>query len=105
MTIMREMTQDYLLIRPEPRKQSDIIHVISKERMNRGTVLKAGPGKRITNSIGEETGEVRPMSVQVGDFVTYTDLDIFPKHWEGNEQLIIIQEADVCFIGEIENVA
>lgn len=102
---MRQMLGDYLLVRPEVRKQSDIIEVVSKERMNRGTIVSAGPGKRITDSEGNETGEVRPLSVQVGDFVTYTDLDIFPKHWEGNQQYVIIQEADVCFVAENRDAA
>jgi co-chaperonin GroES (HSP10) len=93
------MTQDYLLVLPEPRKQSDVIEVVSKERYNRGRVIAAGPGKRITNKRGEETGPIRPLDVRVGDFVTYTDLDIFPKHWDGNTQYVVIQEADVCFIG------
>jgi co-chaperonin GroES (HSP10) len=102
---------DYLLVRPEPRKQSDVIEVVSKERMNRGTVIAAGPGKWLKVKSGlvweNESGVFLPNSVKVGDFVTYTDLDIFPKWRErdGDEQFIICQEADVCWIEEREREA
>lgn len=97
---------DYLLVRPAPRKQSDVIEVISREPMNRGTVIAAGPGKWLRIKSGliheMESGVFLPNTVKPGDFVTYTDLDIFPKWRErdGGEQFTIIQEADCCFIVE-----
>jgi co-chaperonin GroES (HSP10) len=105
---MFKALHDYLLVRPEKTPEFSPLVVISKDRMNRGTVVAAGPGKWLRTKSGlihePESGVFLPNTVKVGDFVTYTDLDIFPKWRErdGMEQFVIIQEADVTWIEERE---
>jgi co-chaperonin GroES (HSP10) len=93
---------DYLLIRPEKTPEYSQLIVISNDRMNRGTVVAAGPGKWLKRKSGDESGMFLANSIKPGDFVTYTDLDIFPKWRErdGAEQFVIIQEADVTFVAD-----
>jgi co-chaperonin GroES (HSP10) len=91
---------DYILVRPIPRKQSDLLWV-APEKFNRGVVLACGPGERLKKKNGEETGAIRQMEVKPGDFITYGDLDwIFPKFDEGGVEYRILQEKDVTFISE-----
>ena len=93
--------QDYILVRPEPREQSKIIDVISKEPWNRGEVVAVGPGKFTKDSKGRETKHFQALTVKVGDFVTYTELvHIFPDYREDGIDYKILQEADICMIVE-----
>jgi co-chaperonin GroES (HSP10) len=91
---------DYLLVRPEKTPEFSPLIVISNDRMNRGTVIAAGPGKWLKRANGEESGTFLANSIKPGDFVTYTDLDIFHKWRErdGAEQFVIIETADVTFV-------
>lgn len=87
-------TQDYILVRPIERKQSDVITVVSNERHCRGEVLAVGPGKR------DKRGRLKPLDTLPGQRIAFGDgnFDFYPKFYEGNECLRIIQEADICFI-------
>jgi len=94
---MLRPTQDYILVRPIERKVSDVIHVVNAEKHCRGEILAVGPGKR------DKRGRLRPLDSRPGQIVAFGDgnFDFYPKHYEGNECLRIIQEADVvAFIEE-----
>jgi len=95
---MLKPTQDYILVQPVKRKQSDIIHVISGEKFTQGTVVAVGPGK------ADRKGRLRPLTVQPGDFITYGDLnrgyDFYPLYEEAGIQYRVLQEADICFIAD-----
>lgn len=94
-------TQDYLLIRPLARQHSDAIAVITNEKNCRGIVLAAGPGKR------DKRGNLKPLDTKPGYIVRFGDgnFDFYPKFYEGNECLRIIQEADVAYIEVPERIA
>lgn len=96
-------TQDYLLVLPVKRKQSDILEVISGEKFSQGTVVAVGPGKYDKKNI------LRPLTVKPGDFITYGDLvrgyDFYPKYEKDGVTYRILQEADICFIADPENEA
>ena len=94
---------DYILLRPIERKKSSVLEVISYEKYNRGMVVAVGPGERIKNPKGEETGAIRPMVLKPGDFVTYVDLDhIYPKHFDNGVEYRVLQDKDITFISERE---
>ena len=87
-------TQDYLLVRPLERQHSDTLAIITHEKHCRGLVLAAGPGKR------DKKGRLCRLDSRVGDIVHFGNgsFDFYPKFYEGNECLRIIQEADVAYI-------
>lgn len=100
---MLKPTQDYILVRPVLRKQSDVLHVISNEKYTQGIVVAAGPGKT------DHRGRLWPLTVKPGDFITYGDLDrgydFYPKYEENGEVFRILQEADIAFIADPDNEA
>lgn len=94
-------TQDYLLVLPIERKQSDILWT-TKENYSRGKVIAVGPGKWLKRKNGKESGHFQKLTVKPGDYITYGDnLDwIFPVFRENGIDYRIIQEADITFIAE-----
>lgn len=105
---MLKPTQDYVLVKPVRRTQSDVLEVISREKFTQATVIAVGPGKH------DKHGRLRPLTVKPGDFVTYGDLnrgyDFYPayaeEHADGTITVYrILQEADVCFIAEADHPA
>lgn len=95
--------EDYILVKPIERKKSAVLEVVSYEKYNRGLVVAVGPGERIKNKRGEETGARRRMQLKPGDFVTYVDLDhIYPKHFDGGVEYRVLQDKDVTFVSERE---
>jgi co-chaperonin GroES (HSP10) len=101
-------TQDYLLVKPIERKQSQTLEVISSEKYSRGLVVAAGPGKERKNSRGELTGKRKQMDVKPGDFITYGDplrgYDFWPKYEEDGILYRVLQQGDVCFISDRQYV-
>lgn len=76
-----------VVVKPQARILSDVIHVENREKFNQGTVLAVGP----------DTYDVKP-----GDFIKYgngTYLD-WPIHDVDGELVQIIQEADVACVVE-----
>jgi chaperonin GroES len=66
----------------------------AKEKPNQGEVVAVGPGKTLDN------GEVKPVSLKVGDkilFGRYADSNIFKN---GDEELIIMNEGDIYGVVE-----
>lgn len=106
--------QDYILIKPIKRKESDNLQVISHEKYGRGVIIAVGPGERLTRKYMEsqsreggnrvrleETGKIRPMEVNPGDFIIYGDgtLDyMYPKYFEDGIEYRILQDKDVCVV-------
>ncbi len=100
---MLRPTDDYILIKPLIRKQSEILHIISREKQCRGEVLAVGPGKP------NKSGNPMPLDVKVGEIVAFGngDFDFYPKYHEDKpdgtrDTYRIIQEADIVFIIEPE---
>lgn len=98
MTVNFRATQDYILVLPAERKQSDVLHVVSNEKYTQGTVIVVGPGKK------DKKGRIRELTVKPGDFITYGDInrgyDFYPTYIEGGVIYRILQEADIAFIVE-----
>lgn len=97
--------QDYILVRPLVRKQSDILEVISHEKHCRGEIVAVGPGKF------DKRGRRIPLVSQIGQIVIFGngDFDFYPRHYEGTEVFRVIQEADVAGVvegdGDLKNAA
>jgi chaperonin GroES len=71
-----------------------ILTAAAKEKPNQGEVVAVGPGAALDN------GEVRAMSVQVGDqvvFGRYADSNTIK---DGDEELIIMSESEIYGIVE-----
>jgi chaperonin GroES len=88
--------QDYLLVRPIERKQSDIIAVVSNEKHCLGEIVAVGPGKR------DKRGNLRPLDSVVGQIVTFGngEFDFYPKLELDGVIYRVIQEADICWVVE-----
>lgn len=76
-----------VVVRPQARKISDLIHVIHREPFNEGTIVAIGP----------KVYEVKP-----GDFIKYGNGDYlnWPVHTIDGQDYQIIQEADICAVVE-----
>ena len=94
-------TQDYILVRPLERQHSEALAVITNEKHCRGTVIAVGPGKR------DKRGHLKPLDTKPGDTIHFGNgsFDFYPRFYQGNECLRIIQEADVCFVEMPEQIA
>lgn len=80
--------RDRIVVRPIPRPHSAIIEVVAKDNDNLGTVLRTGP---------KVTGVKRGDTVRFGSGEGYLS---FPPFIENGERLLVMQEADVCFVEE-----
>lgn len=97
--VMLRPLRDQIVVKPLDRKQSEIIQVLHSERPNLGIVVAVGPGKRT------KKGRIEPLDVQVNDTIRYGDTNLnhlsYPQYWEGNQLYLVLQEADVCFVAEV----
>lgn len=93
--------QDYMLIRPLQREHSETLAIVTNEKHCRGEVLAVGPGKR------DKKGRIVPLDTKPGNIIHFGNgnFDFYPKYYEGNECLRLIQEADVAYIEEQELAA
>jgi co-chaperonin GroES (HSP10) len=84
---MLKPLRDRVVVRPQVRTLSEIIHVDNKEPFNEGTVVSVGP-------LVTET--------QAGDFIKYGNGDYlaWPTHMIDGQMYQIIQEADICAVVE-----
>ena len=83
---------DYLLIEPLEKETTlpsgIVIPDTVKEKPQEGKVIAAGPGKK------DDTGEIVPLEVKVGDIVMY-------KKWGGTEikvngkECLLVKEEDI----------
>lgn len=84
---MLKPLRDRVVVQPQTRKISDLIHVINKEPFNEGTIVAIGP----------DVYDVKP-----GDFVKYGNGDYlnWPVHTVDGQDYQIIQEADIAAVVE-----
>lgn len=90
--------RDQIVVKPLERKASEIIEVLHNEKPNLGIVMAVGPGLR------NKKGQIRPLDVQVNDTVRYGTAQEYlnyPEYWEGRQRYLVLQEADVCFVAEV----
>ena len=85
--------EDRIVVRPSDAEETTasglVIPDTAKEKPQQGEVLAAGPGRR-----AEQTGEIIPLDVKVGDTVVYskyggTEITI------AGEDLLILTSRDV----------
>ncbi len=88
--------RDFVLMKPLERQDSQIIHVVTKQRMVRGEVKAVGPG-RFEHE--ERDLHPRPLDVKVGDIINVGETPLkFPIYEENGVKYWIIQEQDIGFI-------
>ncbi|MGQ0742995.1 MAG: co-chaperone GroES [Acidimicrobiales bacterium] len=84
---------DRIVVRPSEAEQTTssgiVIPDTAKEKPQQGEVLAVGPGRR-----SEQTGEVIPLDVKVGDTVVYSKYGGTEFTVEG-EDLLILTSRDV----------
>ncbi len=87
---------DRIVVRPSEAEQTTVSGLVipdtAKEKPQQGEVLAAGPGRR-----SEQTGEIIPLDVKVGDTVVYskyggTEITV------GGEDLLILSSRDVLAV-------
>lgn len=88
--------EDRLVVRPSESEETTasglVIPDTAKEKPQQGEVLAVGPGKR-----SEQTGEIIPVDVSVGDTVVYSKYGGTEITSEG-EDLLILNARDVLAI-------
>ena len=88
--------EDRLVVRPSESEETTasglVIPDTAKEKPQQGEVLAVGPGKR-----SEQTGEIIPVDVNVGDTVVYSKYGGTEIASEG-EDLLILNARDVLAI-------
>ena len=88
--------EDRLVVRPSESEETTasglVIPDTAKEKPQQGEVLAVGPGKR-----SEQTGELIPVDVNVGDTVVYSKYG-GTEITSGGEDLLILNARDVLAI-------
>jgi len=88
--------EDRLVVRPSESEETTasglVIPDTAKEKPQQGEVLAVGPGKR-----SEQTGEIIPVDVSVGDTVVYSKYG-GTEIASGGEDLLILNARDVLAI-------
>ena len=84
---MLKPLRDRVVVQPNVRKMSELIHVINREPFNEGTIVAIGP----------DVYDVKP-----GDFIKYGNGDYlnWPIHTIDGQDYQIIQEADIAAVVE-----
>ena len=87
---------DRIVVRPNEAEQTTVSGLVipdtAKEKPQQGEVLAAGPGRR-----SEQTGEIIPLDVKVGDTVVYSKYGGTEIAVEG-EDLLILSSRDVLAV-------
>ena len=85
--------EDRIVVRPAEAEEMTVSGLVipdtAKEKPQQGTVLAVGPGKR-----SENTGELIPVDVKVGDTVVYSKYGGTEITVDG-EDLLILTSRDV----------
>ena len=88
--------EDRIVVRPSESEETTasglVIPDTAKEKPQQGEVLAVGPGKR-----SEQTGELIPVDVNVGDTVVYSKYG-GTEIASGGEDLLILNARDVLAI-------
>jgi chaperonin GroES len=87
---------DRIVVKPSEAEQTTasglVIPDTAKEKPQQGEVLAAGPGRR-----SEQTGDIIPLDVKVGDTVVYSKYG-GTEITSGGEDLLILTSRDVLAI-------
>ncbi len=87
---------DRIVVRPKEAEETTVSGIVipdtAKEKPQQGDVLAAGPGRR-----AEQTGELIPMDVKVGDVVVYSKYGGTEISVDG-EDLLILNARDVLAV-------
>ena len=87
---------DRIVVRPSEAEQTTasglVIPDTAKEKPQQGEVLAVGPGRR-----SDQTGEIIPLDVKVGDLVVYSKYG-GTEITEDGEDLLILNGRDVLAI-------
>ena len=87
---------DRIVVRPNEAEQTTVSGLVipdtAKEKPQQGEVLAVGPGRR-----SEQSGEVIPLDVKVGDTVVYSKYGGTEISVDG-EDLLILSSRDVLAI-------
>jgi chaperonin GroES len=85
--------EDRIVVRPAEAEETTISGLVipdtAKEKPQQGEVLAVGPGRR-----AENTGELIPVDISVGDVVIYSKYGGTEVTYEG-EDLLILNSRDV----------
>ena len=85
--------EDRIVVRPNEAEETTVSGIVipdtAKEKPQFGEVLAVGPGRR-----SEQTGELIPLDVKVGDTVVYSKYGGTEIKVEG-EDLLVLRESDV----------
>ncbi len=88
--------EDRIVVRPSEAEETTVSGIVipdtAKEKPQQGEVLATGPGRR-----SEQTGEVIPVDVKVGDIVIYSKYGGTEITVDG-EDLLILNGRDVLAI-------
>ncbi len=88
--------EDRVVVRPDEPVSTTasglVIPDSAKDRPQQGEVIAAGPGKR-----SEQTGELMPMSVKVGDTVVYSKYG-GTEITNNGEELLVLSSRDILAI-------
>ena len=87
---------DRIVVRPGEQEETTASGIVipdtAKEKPQEGEVLAVGPGRR-----SEQTGEIIPIDVKVGDTVVYSKYG-GTEITSGGEDLLILTSRDVLAI-------
>ena len=79
---------DRIVVRPNEAEQTTVSGLVipdtAKEKPQQGEVLAVGPGRR-----SEQTGDIIPLDVKVGDTVVYSKYGGTEVKYAGEEYLIL----------------
>jgi chaperonin GroES len=85
--------EDRIVVRPDEAEEKTVSGLVipdsAKEKPQQGEVLAVGPGRR-----SDQTGEIIPLDVKVGDTVVYSKYGGTEISVEG-EDLLILSSRDV----------
>ncbi len=88
--------EDRIVVRPSEAEETTVSGIVipdtAKEKPQQGEVLAVGPGRR-----SEQTGEVIPLDVKVGDVVVYSKYGGTDIKVDG-EDLLILSSRDVLAV-------
>jgi chaperonin GroES len=89
---------DRIVVRPNEAEQTTVSGLVipdtAKEKPQQGEVLAAGPGRR-----SEQTGEIIPLDVKVGDTVVYSKYGGTEITVEGEDVLILSSRDVLAIVG------
>ncbi len=88
--------EDRIIVRPGEAEETTVSGLVipdtAKEKPQQGEVLAVGPGRR-----SEQTGEIIPLDVNVGDTVVYSKYG-GTEITDGGDDLLILNGRDVLAV-------